>query len=52
MDMLVNGLGVMRVCMEEMELGREMLMERCYNFVMKRNCAWQTHDSKKGRRGK
>ena len=24
MDMLVNGLRVMRVCMEEMELGREM----------------------------
>ena len=29
MDMLVNGLRVMRVCMVEMELGREMWKKRC-----------------------
>ena len=29
MDMLVNELWVIRVCMEEMELGREMWRERC-----------------------
>ena len=29
MDMLVNGLRVMRVCKEEMELGRKMWKERC-----------------------
>ena len=35
----VDGLRVMRVCMEEMELGIEIWKERCsWNFVMKRSC--------------
>mgnify|MGYP001795299842 CR=1 FL=1 len=34
--------------MEEMELGREMWKERCYNFVMKRSCVWQNMGQKRG----
>ena len=49
MDMFENGLRVIRVYMEEMELGRGMWKESCYNFVMKRSCVWQTHGSEKGR---
>ena len=49
MDMLVNGLRVLRVCMEETELGREMWMERCcQNFVTKRVVCEKNMAQKKG----
>ena len=40
----VHGLRIMRVYMEEMELGIEIWKERCcYNSVIKKSCLWQTH---------
>ena len=51
--MLANGLRFMMVCMEDVELGREIWKEGCcWSFVMRRNCVWQTHGSKKEKRGK
>ena len=53
MHMLGNRSRVMRVCMAEMKLGREMWKERCCcRFVKKRSCVWQTHGLEKGEKRK
>ena len=52
-DMFGDRLMVLKVCMMDMELAKEMLREEDYSsFVMKRGCAWQTHGLKKRSREK
>ena len=48
MDMLGDGLMVLRACMVGMELAKEMMREEDYSsFVMKRSCSWHIHGLKR-----
>ena len=49
MNMLVDRLMTLTVCMVDTKLLKEMMREEnCLSFAIKRSCVWQTHVPKKG----